>query len=179
MAFFNIAAAVATVASTYMSVQGQRASAEAAQDAAEYNADAARKEAAFTEKQAQENLRRKRENNRRQLARQRATGARSGTTEAGAVGDMLVDTAERMQEEVEDVWQEATLKSEFLESKALMSEWEGKQAKASSKYAIYGTIAKGAVGVAGSLGNAGLFSKTPPTPNPSQVSPLKALPYKP
>jgi hypothetical protein len=178
MAFFNIAAAVATVAQTYMSVQGQRAAADAAEDAAEWNADKARKEAAYTENQAQENLRRKRENNRRQLARQRATGARSGTTEAGAVGDMLVDSAERMQQDVDDIWKEATLKSEYLENQALMSEWEGKQAKASSKYAIYGTIAKGAVGVAGSLANTGMFSGAP-KPNPNQVSPLKALPYKP
>ena len=148
MSFVAIATTAATVASTYISVQGQRSAAKAAEMSAEWNADQARKQAKFEEETAQENMRRKRENNRRAIARQRAMGARSGLTEAGAVGDMLVDKSERLQQDVDDLWKNASTRSEQLRGQAQMSLWEGKQAKQASKYAIYGTIAKGVAGAA-------------------------------
>jgi hypothetical protein len=171
--------AISAVAGTYMSIQGQKSAAKAAEQSAEWNADQARKQATYEEGIAQENMRRTRENNRRQLARQRATGARSGLKETGAVGDMLVDTSERLQQDIDDIWDKASTRSSQLEGEASMSLWEGKQAKQASKYAIYGTVAKGAGGVASSLGGSGIFGSSTPTPNPNQTSPLKALPYKP
>ena len=94
MSFGTIAAAVSiasAVGGTYMSIQGQRSAAKAAQQSAEWNSDQARKQAKFEEETAQENMRRKRENNKRAIARQRAMGARAGLTDAGAVGEMLID----------------------------------------------------------------------------------------
>lgn len=157
-----------------MSVQGQRSAAKAAEQSAEWNADQARKQAAYEEGIAQENMRRTRENNRRQLARQRATGARSGLQETGAVEAVLVDTSERLQQDIEDIWDKASTRSSQLEGEAIMSLWEGKQAKQASKYAIYGTVAQGIGGVASSLSK--ITPSSTPTPNPNQTAPLKALP---
>jgi len=154
--FIAIAKAIslaATAAGTYMSIQGQRSAAKAAEQSAEWNADQARKQAAYEEGIAQENMRRTRENNRRQLARQRATGARSGLQETGAVEAMLVDTSERLQQDVDDIWDKASTRSSQLEGEAMMSIWEGKQAKKASKYAIYGTAAKGIGSMASQLGD--------------------------
>ena len=154
MSFGVIAASVAVasaVAGTYMSVQGQKAAAKGAQMSAEWNADQARKQAKFEEETAQENMRRKRENNRRAIARDRAKGARGGLKETGAVASMLTDKAERLQKDVDDIWSSASVRSEQLRGKAQMSLWEGEQAQTASKYAIYGTIAKG-VGQVASAG---------------------------
>jgi hypothetical protein len=73
---------------------------------------------------------------------------RAGLTDAGAVGDMLVDKAERLQTDVDDIWNAASTRSQQLEGQAIMSLWEGEQAQTASKYAIYGTLAKGVSGVA-------------------------------
>lgn len=178
MSFGVIAASVAVAsaaAGTYFSVQGQRAAAQGAEAAAkgaqmsaEWNADQARKQAKFEESTAQENMRRKRENNKREIARRRAMGGRSGLKETGAVGDMLLDTSERLQQDVDDIWRTASTRSTQLRGEANMSIWEGQQAMAASKYAskaskyaIYGSIAKGVGAVAsagmkmkGSLGGA-------------------------
>ena len=97
-----------------MSVQGQRSAAKAAEMSAEWNADEARKQAKFEEETAQENMRRKRENNKRAIARQRAMGARAGLTDAGAVGEMLIDKSERLQQDVDDLWKNASTRSEQL-----------------------------------------------------------------
>ena len=127
-----------------MSIQGQKAAAKGAQMSAEWNADQARKQAKFEEATAQENMRRKRENNRRAIARERAKGARGGLKETGAVADMLTDKAERLQQDVDDIWSSASVRSEQLRGKAQMSLWEGEQAQTASKYAIYGTLLSGA-----------------------------------
>ena len=151
MSWGVIAASVSiasAVGGTYFSVQGQKAAAKGAQMSAEWNADQARKQAKFEESTAQENMRRKRENNKRELARRRAMGGRSGLKETGAVGDMLLDTSERLQQDVDDIWRTASTRSTQLRGEANMSIWEGQQAKAASKYAIYGTLAKGLGGVA-------------------------------
>lgn len=158
MSFGTIAASVAiasAVGGTYFSIQGQKAAAKGAQMSAEWNADQARKQAKFEEDTAQENMRRKRENNKRELARRRAMGGRSGLKETGAVGDMLLDTSERLQQDVDDIWRTASTRSTQLRGEANMSIWEGKQAKAASKYAIYGTLAKGL----GSVASAGMDLK--------------------
>ena len=147
MAFGIIAAAISlasSAAGTYMSVQGQKAAAKGAQMSAEWNADQARKQAKFEEETAQENMRRKRENNRRAIARERAKGARGGLKETGAVADILTDKAERLQKDVDDIWNSASTRSEQLRGQAQMSLWEGEQAQKASKYAIYGTLASGA-----------------------------------
>lgn len=151
MSFGTIAAAVSiasAVGGTYMSIQGQKSAAKAAQMSAEWNADQARKQAKFEEETAQENMRRKRENNKRAIARQRAMGARAGLTDAGAVGEMLIDKSERLQQDVDDLWKNASTRSEQLRGQAQMSLWEGKQAKAASKYSIYGTALGGLAKVA-------------------------------
>ena len=127
-----------------MSIQGQRQAAKAAEMSAEWNADQARKQAKFDEATAQENMRRKRENNKRELARQRAMGARSGLAETGAVEGMLVDKAERLQTDVDDIWKQASTRATQLRGEANMSLWEGAQAKTASKYSIYGTAIGGA-----------------------------------
>ena len=158
MSWGVIAASVAiasSVGGTYMSVQGQKAAAKGAEMSAEWNADQARKQAKFEEDTAQTNMRRKRENNKRAIARQRAMSGRAGLTDAGAVGDMLVDKAERLQTDVDDIWNTASIRSQQLEGQAVMSLWEGEQAQTASKYAIYGTLAKGA----GSLATAGMDLK--------------------
>ena len=105
MAFFNIAAAVATVAGTYMSVQGQRSAAKAAEQSAEWNADQQRKQAAYEEGIAQRNMRKERENNKRELARRRANSARGGLMETGAVSDNLIEASERHQVEIDEIWE--------------------------------------------------------------------------
>ena len=127
-----------------MSVQGQKAAAKGAQMSAEWNADQARKQAKFEEETAQENMRRKRENNRRAIARDRAKSARGGLQETGAVAGMLTDKAERLQKDVDDIWNSASTRSEQLRGQAQMSLWEGEQAQKASKYSIYGTLASGA-----------------------------------
>jgi hypothetical protein len=167
MAFFNIAAAVATVAGTYMSVQGQKASAKAAEQSSEWNADQARKQASYEESVAQKNMRRERENNRRELARMRALGARSGLAEAGAVSDNLIEASERHQTEIDDIWDRASTQAKQLRGQAQMSLWEGEQAKTASKYAIYGTVASGLTSVASSGAEAyGNYKASKPTPTP-------------
>ena len=187
MSFGVIAAGVAiagAVGSTYMSIQGAKANAtaqknqiyaereasrqraEAQQLAAKWNADQAEGQAIREEEVAQENMRRKKDNNRRAIARDRAKGARGGLKETGAVADMLVDKSERLADEVDDIWDEAIVKTNVLRGQASMSLWEGKQAidadkarqqgfvnqlssvKSKSKYAVYGAIAKGVGGVA-------------------------------
>lgn len=171
-----------------MSVQGQRAASDAqqaqarfqadlAQQTAQWNADASRKQAKYEEETAMENMRRKRENNRRAIARQRATGARSGLKETGAVADVLLDTSERLQADVDDIWKAAGIRSEQLRGQAQMSLWEGdmktkqieygaKAAKQASKYSIYGTLMKGVAGAAtGAMG----VKKALNTPKPPVV----------
>ena len=145
-----------------MSVQGQKTAASAAQaqsDAdqmkAEWDAKEARKQAKFEEETAQENMRRKRENNKRAIARERALGARGGLKETGAVADVLVDKADRLQKDVDDLWASASTRSEQLRGQSQMSLWQvgniqanARANKQASKYAIYGAIAKGAGQVA-------------------------------
>lgn len=146
MSFGVIAASVAiasAVGGTYMSIQGQKAAQKAAEMSAKYNADQAKKQAKHEQETATENMRRKRLNNRRAIARQKAVGARSGLTTAGAVGDMLVDTSERLQQDVEDIWKTAETKVEHLNAQANMGLWEAEQSKTASKYAIYGTALSG------------------------------------
>ena len=126
-----------------MSIQGQKAAAKGAQMSAEWNADQARKQSKFEEETAQENMRRKRENNRRAIARERAKSARGGLQETGAVADILTDKAERLQQDVDDIWNSASTRSEQLRGQAQMSLWEGEQAQTASKYSIYGTLASG------------------------------------
>ena len=197
MSFGTIAAAVSiasAVGGTYMSIQGQRAASDAAQQqarfqadlskqTAEWNADQARKQAKFEEDTAMENMRRKRENNRRAIARQRATGARAGLKETGAVADVLLDKSERLQSDIDDIWNAATVRSDQLRGQAQMSLWESdmqrkqiaygaKAQKQASKYSIYGTALGGLAKVA-SGGMA--LKKSLNTPK----TPLKALPYNP
>ena len=146
MSWGIVAASVAIASSAggaYMSIQGQRAAAKGAQMSADWNADQARKQAKFEEETAQENMRRKRENNRRAIARERAKSARGGLQETGAVAGMLTDKAERLQQDVDDIWNSASTRSEQLRGQAQMSLWEGEQAQKASKYAIYGTLASG------------------------------------
>jgi hypothetical protein len=198
MAFFAIAGAVSTVVGTAMSIQGQRAAAQAQQQQAQYqialetqtaqwNADQSRKQAKLEEETAMENMRRKRENNQRAIARQRATGARSGLKETGAVADVLTDTAERLQSDVDDIWRSASERSEQLRGQAQMSLWENSSrtnqikygaaaSKQASKYSIYGTLAKGL----GSAASAGMKVKGAwKTRKVAPKAPLKALPYNP
>ena len=134
--------AASAIGGTYMSIQGQRAAAKGAQMSAEWNADQARKQSKFEEETAQENMRRKREN-RRAIARERAKSARGGLQETGAVAGMLTDKAERLQKDVDDIWNSASTRSEQLRGQAQMSLWEGEQAQTASKYSIYGTLASG------------------------------------
>ena len=149
-----------------MSIQGQKAAAKGAQMSAEWNADQARKHAKFEEETAQENMRRKRENNRRAIARDRAKSARGGLQETGAVAGMLTDKAERLQKDVDDIWNSASTRSEQLRGQAQMSLWEGEQAQKASKYAIYGTLAKGA----GQMASAGVdLKKAMPAKKPPVV----------
>ena len=197
MAFFAIAA---TVVSTGLSIYGQRQATKAAEQQAEFqaetaemtakwNADQATKQANYEEGIAQENMRRKRLNNRRELARRRATGARSGLKETGAVADVLVDTSERLQQDVDDIWDKASTRSSQLYGEAGMALWQGdmkskqiaygsKAAQQASKYAIYGTAIKGAGSIAG-LAHGAFGGGSTPKPNPNQTTPLKALPYNP
>ena len=149
-----------------MSIQGQKAAAKGAQMSAEWNADQARKQSKFEEETAQENMRRKRENNKRAIARERAKGARGGLKETGAVADILTDKAERLQQDVDDIWNSASTRSEQLRGQAQMSLWEGEQAQKASKYAIYGTLAKGA----GQMASAGVdLKKAMPAKKPPVV----------
>jgi len=196
MAFFNIAAAVSTVAGTVMSIQGQRAASDAAQQqakfqadlskqTAEWNADQARKQASYEESVAQKNMRRERENNRRELARMRALGARSGLAETGVVSDNLIEASERHQTEIDDIWEKASTQAKQLRGQAQMSLWESdmqrkqiaygaKAQKQASKYAIYGTLAKG-LGSATASGAKAYDNYKASKPK----TPLKALPYNP
>ena len=158
--------AASAIGGTYMSVQGQKAAQAAQQQQARYqidlanqtaqwNAEQTRQQAKHEEETAMENMRRKRENNRRAIARQRATGARSGLKETGAVAGVLTDTAERLQSDVDDIWNSASLRAEQLRGQAKMSLWEtdsraaqirygAAASKQASKYSIYGTLASGA-----------------------------------
>ena len=169
MSWGIVAASVAIASSAggaYMSIQGQRAAAKGAQMSADWNADQARKQAKFEEETAQENMRRKRENNRRAIARERAKSARGGLQETGAVAGMLTDKAERLQQDVDDIWNSASTRSEQLRGQAQMSLWEGEQAQTASKYAIYGTLAKGA----GQMASAGVdLKKAMPAKKPPVV----------
>jgi len=180
MSFLAIAAGVsaaATVAGTVMSIQGQKNAAKAGEYAAEFNADQARKQAKYNEGIAQENMRRQRDNNRREIARRRATAARSGLAETGAVADSLIETGDRLQQDIDDIWERASKNSEMLENKASMGLWESRQATSASKYNIWGTALSGAAQTA-SLGYQAYQASGVggPTPNPNQIAPLKALP---
>ena len=180
MSFGVIAASISAASTAYgtmMSIQGQRAAQAAQQQQAKYqidlanqtaqwNAEQNRLQAKHEEETAMENMRRKRENNQRAIARQRAQGARSGLQETGAVADVLTDTAERLQSDVDDIWNSASLRAEQLRGQAKMSLWEtdsraaqirygAAASKQASKYSIYGTMAKGAAG----LGSAGMDIK--------------------
>jgi len=144
MAFFNIAAAVATVAGTVMSIQGQRNAAKAAEQSAEWNADQQRKQASYEESVAQKNMRRERENNKRELARRRASSARGGLMETGAVSDNLIEASERHQVEIDDIWEKAATQANTRRAQANMSIWEGQVAGQAAKTAMWGTALGGA-----------------------------------
>ena len=174
MAFFNIAAAVATVAGTVMSIQGQRNAAKAAEQSAEWNADQQRKQAKYEESVAQKNMRRERENNKRELARRRASSARGGLMETGAVSDNLIEASERHQVEIDDIWEKASTQANTRRAQANMSIWEGQTKASAAETAMWGT----AVGAAGSLAGLGMKfggGAKAPTPNPNQSAPLKAM----
>ena len=153
MAFFNIAAAVATVAGTAMSIVGQRNAAKAAEQSAEWNADQQRKQAKYEEGVAQKNMRRERENNKRELARRRASAARGGLMETGAVSDELIEASERHQVEIDDIWEKASTQANTRRAQANMSIWEGQTTAAAAKTAMWttglgsvGSVAKSAKG---------------------------------
>ena len=153
MAFFNIAAAVATVAGTVMSIQGQRNASKAAEQSAEWNADQQRKQAVYEESVAQKNMRRERENNKRELARRRANSARGGLMETGAVSDNLIEASEKHQTEIDDIWEQASTQAQTRRAQANMSIWEGQTTAAAAKTAMWttglgsvGSIAKSAKG---------------------------------
>ena len=176
MAFFNIAAAVATVAGTAMSIVGQRNAAKAAEQSAEWNADQQRKQAAYEESVAQKNMRRERENNKRELARRRASAARGGLMETGAVSDELIEASERHQVEIDDIWEKASTQANTRRAQANMSIWEGQVTGQAAKTAMWGT-AMGGVSSAASYGAKAMGNMASPTnPNPKQGAPLKALP---
>lgn len=176
MAFFNIAAAVATVAGTVMSIQGQRNAAKAAEQSAEWNADQQRKQASYEESVAQKNMRRERENNKRELARRRANSARGGLMETGAVSDNLIEASEKHQTEIDDIWERASTQSQTRRAQANMSIWEGQVAGQAAKTAMWGTAMGGAASAA-SYGAKAMGNVASPTnPNPTQGAPLKALP---
>ena len=176
-----------------MSIQGQRAAANAAKAAGEnermaarWNAEQSEKQARREEEIAQRNMRRERENNKRQLARQRAMGARSGLAETGAVAASLIDAAERMDTEIDDIWEAAATRAQTLRAEANMQRWEGEQAyeagkltKKNSKYDIYGTALQGLSSVASAgMQMKGALNTGAPMPNPNQTAPLKAVPYR-
>ena len=153
MAFFNIAAAVATVAGTAMSIVGQRNAAKAAEQSAEWNAEQQRKQAKYEEGVAQKNMRRERENNKRELARRRASAARGGLMETGAVSDELIEASERHQVEIDDMWEKASTQANTRRAQANMSIWEGQTTAAAAKTAMWttglgsvGSVAKSAKG---------------------------------
>ena len=153
MAFFNIAAAVATVAGTAMSIVGQRNAAKAAEQSAEWNADQQRKQAKYEEGVAQKNMRRERENNKREIARRRASAARGGLMETGAVSDELIEASERHQVEIDDIWEKASTQANTRRAQANMSIWEGQTTAAAAKTAMWttglgsvGSVAKSAKG---------------------------------
>ena len=148
MAFFNIAAAVATVVGTAMSIQGQRNAAKAAEQSAEWNADQQRKQASYEESVAQKNMRRERENNKRELARRRATSARGGLMETGAVSDNLIEASEKHQTEIDDIWEKASTQAQTRRAQANMSIWEGQVAGQAAKTAMWTTGLKAVAPVA-------------------------------
>ena len=159
MAFFNIAAAVATVAGTAMSIVGQRNAAKAAEQSAEWNADQQRKQAKYEEGVAQKNMRRERENNKRELARRRASAARGGLMETGAVSDELIEASERHQVEIDDIWEKASTQANTRRAQANMSIWEGQTTAAAAKTAMWGTALGGASKMAKIGADAGWFEK--------------------
>ncbi len=149
-----------TIAGTVMNIQGQKASAKAQENAAEFNADQAKKQTAYDESLAQENMRRKRSDNQRELARRRASAARGGLQETGAVTSSLVETSDRLQTEVDDIWKRAAKNSEYLEGKANMGMWEAKTNTQASKYNQFGT-AMGGVADVFSIATSDKYRKAP------------------
>lgn len=146
MAWANIAIA-STVISAVGGIYGQYQSGKAQEKAAEWNADQARKQAKYDEQIAQENMRRKRDDNKRELARRRANNARGGLAETGGVYDSLVETSDRLQTEVDDIWNRAAKNTEYLEGQANMSLWQGKQARTASYINMASTAASGAMDI--------------------------------
>lgn len=161
-------AAVVAVTGTVMGVRGQRESAKAQEYANDFNAEEKRKQARYQEQIAEENMRRKRSNNKRELARRRAQAARGGLVESGAVSDSLLETEERLQTEVDDIWSRAAMGAAHLEGQANMDNWAGGIAASNGTSNAWATGLSGASKVAG-LGVDIYQNKWPTTKKPPKA----------
>jgi hypothetical protein len=122
----GIIAVVATVASTAVSIHGQRQQAKAAEAAAEFNAKVAENEALRVEMESREQIRRDRITHKRLLGRQRALAAKSGVTETGSPLDLMAETAGELELGILDSQRAHQAKATQLRGEATIGRFEGK-----------------------------------------------------
>ena len=96
-------------------------------------------------------MRRKRSDNKREIARRRASAARGGLQETGAVSASLLETEDRLQTEVDDIWNRAAAGASHLEGQANIDNWSGDQAKIAGDYGAWSSGLSGASNAAGQL----------------------------
>jgi len=117
--------AVATIAGTLVSMQGQRNAADAANKTANYNATIQRNQAAQELEVAKENARRKARDNSRIIGQQRAALAQSGLAMDGTPLAVLGETSMTLQRDILDMGYEAQTRSNALQASANMGLWNG------------------------------------------------------
>jgi hypothetical protein len=144
-----------------LSFMGSQKAAAAAEDAGEAQRDAANAQARNEELQTAENVRRERQNNRRDLARARAVMAgTSGMAMGGSLQDAFVETAGRLELEVQDKARAGAMDANNITSQGEMALWEAKAKASSTRMASYGTLLSSVSGIASYGSQSGVFAKS-------------------
>jgi hypothetical protein len=141
---FYIVMAVLAAASTAISVDASNDAAKAQEQQGLLAADAAKKAARNEFLQNEENLKRERDNKKRRLARVRSgmIGG-SGMVMDGSMEDAFVETAGRMELEIQDAARAGSMQVQGIRDQGALSLWEARTAAVASRVEASGSLLSG------------------------------------
>lgn len=151
--FFSAISAVLGLAGTWLSFKGAQDSAKATVQYAKRQQEVAALDARNIERQAAENAIRARVNARRNLARLRGNMGTSGMVFGDSMEDAFVETAGRLELDVQDAARAAAMESQNRRSQGDVALWEGRVRAGAMQMQSYGTLLSDASRMAGNLYN--------------------------
>lgn len=140
---------IAMALSAVTSFVGAQQSADAAEDAGKAQQQAAAQQARNEELQTAEAISRERDNKRRSLARLRATLGQTGLAMEGSLQDAFIDTAGRLELDIQDKARAGAMNAQNLRSHGDMALWEARNQAIGARISSYGTLLSGFGSMAG------------------------------